>query len=199
MFGDEWPTHRTFPNRTIEDCESVSFDGAYFTVIDLGPSESPHDSPWLPGRGRQDGLPRRPNLRHMHRHLADGFYKRWLDNLERLRRPLPPDAVLHVDHGGPVDRDMLGWQARYIEVFVDAVSQADWSDADAARSSVVARVKEYLPRDELQFLMGLSIDPVAGKLGLLSVTVAAGIVKDVELPQGDRPPTSTCRHPSIGR
>jgi glyoxylase-like metal-dependent hydrolase (beta-lactamase superfamily II) len=50
MFGDEWAAERTFPNTPIRDGESVAFDGASFTVIDLGPSESPHDSPWVLGR-----------------------------------------------------------------------------------------------------------------------------------------------------
>src|SRR5215831_12894490 len=43
MFRDEWPSTRTFPNTPIRDGESVTFDGVTFTVIDLGPSESPHD------------------------------------------------------------------------------------------------------------------------------------------------------------
>ena len=63
MFGDEWAAERTFPNTPIGDGESVTFDDATFTVIDLGPSESPHDSPWILGRGRADRLPRRPDLR----------------------------------------------------------------------------------------------------------------------------------------
>ena len=63
MFGDDWPTSRVFPNTPIRDGESLTFDGAKFTVIDLGPSESPHDSPWVLGRRRADRLPRRPDLR----------------------------------------------------------------------------------------------------------------------------------------
>src|SRR4029450_13436485 len=51
MFGDEWASERTFPSTAIGDGESVSFDDATFTVIDLGPSESPHDSPWILGEG----------------------------------------------------------------------------------------------------------------------------------------------------
>ncbi|HEV8460855.1 MAG TPA: MBL fold metallo-hydrolase, partial [Gaiellaceae bacterium] len=49
MFGDEWPAERIFPNTPIRDGESVTFDGVRFTVIDLGPSESPYDSPWILG------------------------------------------------------------------------------------------------------------------------------------------------------
>ena len=40
---------RVFPNTPIRDGESVTFDGVQFTVVDLGPSESPHDSPWILG------------------------------------------------------------------------------------------------------------------------------------------------------
>jgi glyoxylase-like metal-dependent hydrolase (beta-lactamase superfamily II) len=53
MFGDEWPSRRIFPNTPIRDGESVTFDGVQFTVIDLGPSESPHDSPWILGTDAQ--------------------------------------------------------------------------------------------------------------------------------------------------
>ena len=49
FFGEEWPENRVFPNTAIADGESVSFDEVTFTVIDLGPSESPHDSPWILG------------------------------------------------------------------------------------------------------------------------------------------------------
>jgi hypothetical protein len=63
MFGDEWPGTRIFPNTPIGDGENVTFDGVQFTVIDLGPSESPHDSPCHPRSRRKDGVPRRPDLR----------------------------------------------------------------------------------------------------------------------------------------
>ena len=45
IFGDDWPTSRVFPNTPIRDGERLTFDDVTFTVIDLGPSESPHDSP----------------------------------------------------------------------------------------------------------------------------------------------------------
>src|SRR5262245_38955021 len=49
MFGDEWAAERTFPNTPIGDGESVTVDRTTFTVIDLGPSEPPHDSPRVLG------------------------------------------------------------------------------------------------------------------------------------------------------
>lgn len=166
MFGDEWPHQRTFPNTVIADGESVSLDGVKFTVIDLGPSESPHDNPWLLGDGERTVFLGDQIYDHMHCYLADGFYEEWLANIERLRVRLPADAVLYVGHGGPAGWSDWDWQRGYIQAFLEAIVRADWGDPDAARGAVIAAMTSYLPTDRLQFLMELSIDPVAEKLGL---------------------------------
>jgi glyoxylase-like metal-dependent hydrolase (beta-lactamase superfamily II) len=170
MFGDEWPTTRVFPNTPIRDGESLAFDGFTFTVIDLGPSESPHDSPWVLGDDEKVVFLGDQIYDHRHCYLADGFYAEWLANIEKLRARFPADAVFYIGHGGPVGHEMWDWQRGYIELFLDAVSNADWSQPDRAKSTVVARMKEYEPSDELQFLMELSIEPVAAMQGLLSVS-----------------------------
>jgi glyoxylase-like metal-dependent hydrolase (beta-lactamase superfamily II) len=170
MFGDQWPTTRVFPNTPIRDGESLTFDGVTFTVIDLGPSESPHDSPWTLGEDEKIVFLGDQIYDHRHCYLADGFYAQWLANIEKLRARLPAEAVFHIGHGGPVGREMWDWQRGYIELFLDVVSNADWSEPDRAKNAVVARMKEYEPSDELQFLMELSIEPVAAKQGLLSVS-----------------------------
>jgi glyoxylase-like metal-dependent hydrolase (beta-lactamase superfamily II) len=168
MFGDDWAAERTFPNTPIRDGESVIFGDATFTVIDLGPSESPHDSPWVLGGDERIVFLGDQIYGRRHCYLADGFFREWLANIETLRNRFPRDAVFNLGHGGPVGPDEFDWQQRYIETFVEAVESADWSVPDEARSSVVARMKEFLPTDELQFLMELSIDPVASRLGLVS-------------------------------
>jgi glyoxylase-like metal-dependent hydrolase (beta-lactamase superfamily II) len=176
MFGDEWPTKRVFPNTPIRDGESLIFDGVEFTVIDLGPSESPHDSPWVLGDNEEIVFLGDQIYDHRHCFLADGFHREWLANIEKLRARFPEDAVFHIGHGGPVGREMWDWQRSYIETFVGAVGEADWTEAEQAKAAVVARMKEYEPTDELQFLMELSIEPVAQQLGLLSAEngVASG-------------------------
>lgn len=168
MFGDEWAAERTFPNTPIGDGEDLTFDGATFTVIDLGPSESPHDSPWGLGDDARTVFLGDQIYDHKHCYLADGFYAEWLANIETLRQRFPADVVFHIGHGGPVGMNDFEWQRRYIGTFVDAVESADWSNPEPAHAAVVARMKEYLPTDELQFLMELSIEPVAAKLGLTS-------------------------------
>jgi glyoxylase-like metal-dependent hydrolase (beta-lactamase superfamily II) len=168
LFGEEWPASRIFPNTPIRDGESVTFDDVEFTVIDLGPSESPHDSPWVLGPDAKTVFLGDQIYDRKHCYLADGFYREWLANIETLRARLPEDATLYVGHGGPVGAEMWDWQRGYIETFVDAVGAADWSRPEQATAAVVTRMKEYEPSDELQFLMELSIEPVARQLQLLS-------------------------------
>src|SRR5215470_10746949 len=84
MFGDEWAAKRTFPNTAIGDGESVSFDNATFTVVDLGPSESPHDSPWVLGEEERIVFLGDQIYDHRHCFLADGFHDQWLENIETL-------------------------------------------------------------------------------------------------------------------
>jgi glyoxylase-like metal-dependent hydrolase (beta-lactamase superfamily II) len=166
MFGEEWPSTRIFPNTSIRDGETATFDGVTFTVIELGPSESPYDSPWILGRDERIVFLGDQIYDHKHCFLADGFWEQWLANIERLRARFPSDVVFHVGHGGPVGSDDFGWQRRYIETFLEAVTSADWSHQEQAHAAVVARMKDYLPTDELQFLMELSIEPAAAQLGL---------------------------------
>jgi glyoxylase-like metal-dependent hydrolase (beta-lactamase superfamily II) len=168
MFGDDWPSTRIFPNTPIRDGESVTFDGVRFTVIDLGPSESPHDSPWILGADAKTVFLGDQIYDHKHCYLADGFHREWLANIEKLREGFPIDASFQIGHGGPVGGEMWNWQRGYIETFVAAVGDAEWAEPEQAKAAVIARMKEYEPTDELQFLMELSIEPVAHQLGVLS-------------------------------
>jgi glyoxylase-like metal-dependent hydrolase (beta-lactamase superfamily II) len=166
MFGDEWPAERRFPDRIVSDSESLELGGARVTVVDLGPSESPHDSMWLLGDERRTVFLGDQVYDHKHAYLADGFYEQWLVNLGRLGDELPEEATLHIGHGGPVTPELFSWQRTYIETFLDTVRTADWSDSEAAKKAVIERMTTFLPTDELQFLMELSIEPVAEKLGV---------------------------------
>lgn len=163
MFGDEWARRRTFPNQTVRDRDTLTFDGLRFTVMDIGPSESPHDSAWLLGADGLTVFLGDQVYDHMHAYLADGFHERWLQNIDRLRSELAPDATLHIGHGGPASVQLLDWQQQYIETFLSAVDNADFSDPAAAKDAVIARVRDHLPADDLQFLMELSIEPIAAQ------------------------------------
>jgi hypothetical protein len=158
---------RTFPNTPIGDSESVTFDDATFTVIDLGPSESPHDSPWTLGRDERIVFLGDQIYDHRHCYLADGHHAEWLANIEHLRERFPSDAVLHIGHGGPVGPGVR-LAAPLHRDLRRGRSQADWSSPQEAHTDVVVTMKRLLPTDELLFLMELSIEPVAAQLGLTS-------------------------------
>jgi glyoxylase-like metal-dependent hydrolase (beta-lactamase superfamily II) len=174
MFGNEWPRERRFPNRTLSDGESISFDGVSFTLMDLGPGESPHDSIWLVGDERLVAFAGDTAYQRMHCYLADGYWEPWLANIRGLRAQLAPDAELHFGHGDPGTTAAFESQEGYINAFIEAVNEADWSDPDAAKDHVVARMTDYLPGAELRFLMELSIEPVAAKLGLIQTRSRGG-------------------------
>jgi len=167
MFGEEWPRERMFPSRTVSDGESMDLGGATFTVLDLGPGESPHDSIWFLGDERRTVFLGDQVYDRKHAYLADGFFEEWLGHLERLRQELPADATLQVGHGGPVTPAHFDWQREYVETFLDAVRSADWSQPGTARAAVVDRMTRFLRTDELRFLMELSIEPVAARLGIV--------------------------------
>jgi hypothetical protein len=56
--------------------------------------------------------------------------------------------------------------ARTIETSARSVAGADWTQPEQANAAVVGRMKSE-PTIEPQFLMELSIEPVAAQLGLL--------------------------------
>lgn len=109
-------------------------------------------------------MERNPNFRSAGK-VLDSL--QWLENIETLRPRFPSDAVFHIGHGGPSSSADWDWQKRYIETFVAAVRGADWSSPEQAHLAAVAEMKRFLPTDELQFLMELSIEPVATQLGLV--------------------------------
>jgi glyoxylase-like metal-dependent hydrolase (beta-lactamase superfamily II) len=173
MFGDEWAAARTFPNRIVRGGERVAIADAVFAVTDLGPGESPHDSVWrLEANGAPQAFVGDLVYSHMHAFLADGFFDQWLANLERAKRELPGDTTLFMGHGQPVaGLDILRWQSNYIHHFLDVLQTAverRGLQGGALTDAVTAAMKEFLPSDDLLFLMQLSVEPMRARLALRS-------------------------------
>jgi glyoxylase-like metal-dependent hydrolase (beta-lactamase superfamily II) len=174
MFGSEWATTRTFPNRIVKGGDRITIGDAVFSVTDLGPGESPHDSLWqLESDHATHAFVGDLVYSHMHAYLADGFHDQWLSNLERAKRELPTDSNLFMGHGQPVTgHGLLDWQASYITRFVDAVRstvERNQLRGDALVSAVTAEMKAFLPSDDLLFLMQLSVEPMRATLAAAGV------------------------------
>jgi glyoxylase-like metal-dependent hydrolase (beta-lactamase superfamily II) len=167
MFGDEWPVQRVFPNETATDGDWLDFGpGLRFRVVDIGPAESFHDSLFLL-EGRPAAFVGDLAYGLMHSYMADGENDAWRQAIDRLSHELPEDMVLYVGHGAPTTPGLFAWQRTYLDKFEAALRSADWSDPETATAGVVATMKDYLPTDNLVFLMQLSVEPNARRLGLL--------------------------------
>ena len=103
----------------------------------------------------------------MHSYMADGQNDKWRKAIERVKSEFPETMLLLVGHGAPTTPGLLTWQRTYLDRFEAAVKTADWRDTKVASETVVAAMKDYLPSDQLVFLMQLSIEPTARRLGVL--------------------------------
>jgi glyoxylase-like metal-dependent hydrolase (beta-lactamase superfamily II) len=162
MMGEQWPTHRRFPDEVIADGDTVHLGGVALRVRELGPAESPADTLWtldertvFTGDVAYDG---------MHAYLADARFREWLAVLDVLTADLPRDVRLYPGHGRPAGVEVIEVQRRYVESFVAAVEAHGDRDPDDRRDAVVARMREVVPSDDLLFLMELSIEPVLAAL-----------------------------------
>jgi len=175
MFGAEWAEERAFPTRVLRDGDRVPFDGATFRVIDVGPGESQHDSWWLL---EADGPPHAfigdLVYSHMHAYLADGFAREWLSNLARAPRAVPRDAQLFMGHGEPsADHTLFTWQAGYIRRFLTLLETAldeKRVQGEALADLICAGMQEYLPGDDLLFLLRLSVEPMRERMAAARAT-----------------------------
>jgi glyoxylase-like metal-dependent hydrolase (beta-lactamase superfamily II) len=167
MFGAEWPEHRTFPNRTVRDGESVTFDGLRFTVHALGQGESHADSYWVLDAGEGHAFIGDAVLAGVHAYVTDGHTTRWLENLARLDRELAGVAKLYPGHGAPGGRELLAWQREYLNAYraqVEALRAGRATLTEESKKALTEEMKRRYPGAGLDFLIGLGADSVATEL-----------------------------------
>jgi glyoxylase-like metal-dependent hydrolase (beta-lactamase superfamily II) len=166
MFGDEWPTSATFPNRVVGDEEVVELGDLRFTPWDFGPGESASETVWLLGAGEVafvgDLL-----FNGTHVYLADGHTTAWLGALERAEELLAGVRTLYVGHGAPAAPVAVADQRRYLLMAREAIANAadgrpELGEDEATR--VAALMERYLPGAPLGWLVGVGATAVAAEL-----------------------------------
>jgi glyoxylase-like metal-dependent hydrolase (beta-lactamase superfamily II) len=163
MMKEEWPQVRVFPGVDVVPGETLRLGSLSFDVVDLGPGESPADS--LYRLSERDWFVGDLVYSRMHAYLADGFAAEWMACLDRLERELVPATVIYPGHGAPGDGALIATQREYVRAFTESVQRHLSADPAPRQAAVVADMKAILPTEELAFLMELSVEPYAAKLG----------------------------------
>ena len=169
VFGDEWIPKWTYPNRFVEDRETVEFDGVTYRVHDLGPGgDSDANSMWI----IENGGPRVAftgdiAFNGTHSYIADGHVLAWLANLENARTLLADVEKIYPGHGAAASLDLLESQKAYLLTYCATVKElSDGAPAltEAAGEELERRMEEYLPDAPLKFMIDLSAGAVAAEL-----------------------------------
>jgi glyoxylase-like metal-dependent hydrolase (beta-lactamase superfamily II) len=166
LFGDEWPTSATFPNRTVADEQSVEFGELRFTAWDFGPGESESETVWLLGDG-DIAFVGDLAFNGTHAYLADGRTDAWLRAIDRAEDTLAAVRALYVGHGAPGAPAVLAEQRRYLLMVREAIARvangrAQLSDDEANR--VTSLMERYLPSAPLGWLVAAGASAVAAEL-----------------------------------
>ncbi|HEX8856904.1 MAG TPA: MBL fold metallo-hydrolase [Thermoleophilaceae bacterium] len=166
MFGHEWPSSATFPNRHVDDEQSVEFGDLCFTAWDFGPAESECETVWLLGDG-QVAFAGDLAFNGTHAYLADGHSDAWLRALDRAEDALGTVRKLYVGHGEPTTPAVLADQRRYLLMVREVVSRVagDRPQLTEDEAAEVARLMErYLPDAPLGWLVQAGASAVAAEL-----------------------------------
>jgi glyoxylase-like metal-dependent hydrolase (beta-lactamase superfamily II) len=166
MFGDEWPSSATFPNRLVGDEESVQLGDLRFTAWDFGPGESRSETVWLLGDG-ETAFAGDLAFNGTHAYLADGRTGAWLRALDRAEESLAGVRTLYVGHGAPTEAAAFAEQRRYLLMVREAIGRAagggpELSEDEANR--VAGLMERYLPGAPLSWLVAAGASAVAAEL-----------------------------------
>ena len=166
MFGDEWPTSATFPNRTVTDEEAVELGDLRFTAWDFGACESESETVWLLDDG-ETAFVGDLAFNGTHAYLADGHTDAWLRAIDRAEESFAGVRTLYVGHGASASPAVLAEQRRYLLMAREAIGRAadgraQLSEDEANR--VVTVMERYLAGAPLGWLVGAGASAVAAEL-----------------------------------
>jgi glyoxylase-like metal-dependent hydrolase (beta-lactamase superfamily II) len=172
MFGDEWPTSATFPNRTVADEETVQLGDLRFTAWDFGACESESETVWLLGGG-EIAFVGDLAFNGTHAYLADGHTDSWLRAIDRAEESFAGVRMLYVGHGESATPAILGGQRRYLLMVREAIARVaggrgQLSEDEANR--VVALMERYMPDAPLSWLVGAGASAIAAELAQKETT-----------------------------
>jgi glyoxylase-like metal-dependent hydrolase (beta-lactamase superfamily II) len=100
-FGQDWPEHKTLPNRFIQNGEVISLDGLSYRFNDLGAAESNSDLLFTLGETQSVVFVGDLVFNKIHGFMNDGNSKKWLIVLHQLLTDVVAVDQIFTGHGKP--------------------------------------------------------------------------------------------------
>ena len=100
IFKEEWIGKWTYPNKIVNDGETLTFDGISYRLIDLGPGgDSDANSIWILDAQPKGAFVGDLVFNGTHSYIADNHLSDWLVNIERARKLLADADTIYPGHG----------------------------------------------------------------------------------------------------
>lgn len=167
VYGDEWVQHWTYPNRLLQDNDSVVFDGITYRIHDLGAGgDCDANSIWVIETGSKAAFIGDLVFDGTHSYIADGHCGDWLANLDRAESLLT-GATLYPGHGAPGSLALLQKQRDYLLTYrasVQRLAKGKPTLTDAEKAELTQVMQRYAQGAGLSFLIAHSADAVAAEL-----------------------------------
>jgi glyoxylase-like metal-dependent hydrolase (beta-lactamase superfamily II) len=168
VFKEEWIGKWTYPNKIVNDGETLTFDGISYRLIDLGPGgDSDANSIWI-----LDAQPKAAFVGDLvfngtHSYIADNHLSDWLVNIERARKLLADADRIYPGHGDAGSLELFDVQKTYLQKYSAAIRKiANGRTAliEGEKQQLTTIMEQFLQGNRLSFLIALSADAVAAEL-----------------------------------
>lgn len=168
VFKEEWIGKWTYPNKIVNDEETLTFDGISYRLIDLGPGgDSDANSIWI-----LDAQPKAAFVGDLvfngtHSYIADNHLSDWLVNIERARKLLADADRIYPGHGDAGSLELFDVQKTYLQKYSAAVrkiANGRTTLTESEKQQLTTIMEQFLQGNRLSFLIALSADAVAAEL-----------------------------------
>jgi glyoxylase-like metal-dependent hydrolase (beta-lactamase superfamily II) len=168
VFKEEWIDKWTYPNRIVNDGETVTFDGISYKLIDLGPGgDSDANSIWILNTQPKAAFVGDLIFNGIHSYIADNHLSDWLVNIERARKLVTDGDRIYPGHGDAGSLELFDAQKGYLQAYSDAVrkiANGTTTLTDSEKQQLTTTMEQFLQGNRLSFLISLSADAVATEL-----------------------------------
>jgi glyoxylase-like metal-dependent hydrolase (beta-lactamase superfamily II) len=168
VYQEEWIGKWTYPNKIVNDGETLNFDGISYRVIDLGPGgDSDANSIWILDAQPKAAFVGDLVFNETHSYIADNHLSDWLVNIERARKLLADVDRIYPGHGDAGSLELFDVQKTYLQEYSDAIRKiANGRTAltEGEKQQLTTIMEQFLQGNRLSFLIALSADAVAAEL-----------------------------------